>query len=90
MLRYNFRKTAWEGFVEKSSGELSQLLPPVELADILQARDRLERLNVTIWGVVDEYVPMTKICPHSKRWWTLDLMQTRKMVKQMARASARV
>jgi hypothetical protein len=88
--RYNFRKAEWEGFVKKLTEELSRLPPPAEIFDVPQAEYRLERLNATIGGVVDEFVPMTKICPHSKRWWTKDLTKTRRIVKQLARASARV
>src|SRR3981189_1501370 len=63
----------WAGPYSTRNNDCIGWLPPVEITDIPQAEYRLERLNATIGGVVDEFILMMTICPHSKQWWTKDL-----------------
>jgi hypothetical protein len=66
--RYNFRKADWQKFAEKLTESLSLLPAPTEITDRQQASDRLAALDKEIWRAVEEYVPETTLCPHSKRW----------------------
>jgi hypothetical protein len=58
--------------------------------DIPQAEDRLSKVDTMIWRTIRHCVKTSNPCPHSKRWWTPELTATRRLVKQLGRASLRV
>jgi hypothetical protein len=82
-----FRKTDWEAFVKSLSDKLSALPRPTEITDIATAKAKLAEIDEAINGSIVDHVPLSKPCPHLKRWWTRELTEMCKKVKRLGCAS---
>ncbi|KAJ6457679.1 hypothetical protein C8R45DRAFT_844168 [Mycena sanguinolenta] len=87
--RWNWRSTSWEDFGEMLAKELET----VEDADGYTSMEEVEvaigELDAALWRCVAEHVPVSKVSPHSKRWWTSELSKNKKEKEKLTRQSYR-
>ncbi|KAJ7083396.1 hypothetical protein B0H15DRAFT_746523, partial [Mycena belliarum] len=77
--RRNWRATDWKEFRELLGKEL-EAEPLVDgYASEAEVLAGLARLDEIIDRCVEKLVPLSKPCPHSKRWWTAELTEQRKV-----------
>ena len=81
---FNYAKTNWEDFSSKLIKELSR---PALQTRTLQTRASIdsfaEQLVDALIKAVEETTPLTKPSPHSKRWWSKELIQTRRKANRL-------
>ncbi|KAG1793280.1 uncharacterized protein HD556DRAFT_1215094, partial [Suillus plorans] len=70
--RRNWRDTDWEKFNKRLSTLLSPI-PPQPLASNEEFQNLAKHVTKAITTTMEELVPHTKPCPHSKHWWTKSL-----------------
>ncbi|KAF8998477.1 hypothetical protein BDZ89DRAFT_887255, partial [Hymenopellis radicata] len=87
--RRNFRTVDWAKFRKTLGDRLDTLPSPRELQTKEALYAALENLNRAIDETVQDHVPMTTPCPHSKRWFNTELRDLRKTMKRAARKSFR-
>jgi len=74
----NFREVDWEEFKIALEWRLANLLPPERITNQPQLDTTCEELTAMIQSIIFEQVPITKITPKSKHWWTKELTMLRK------------
>ncbi|KAJ7173835.1 hypothetical protein C8R46DRAFT_822620, partial [Mycena filopes] len=85
--RTNWRATDWEEVNKALAGELGE---DVEgYASVGEIEGALERLDIAIWKAVKVHTPVSKVVPHSKRWWTPELSVFRKARDKLSNLSRR-
>jgi hypothetical protein len=84
--RRNWRVVDWEAFNDHLSGLLHQH-PPLPLASEDEFQSAACLLTKAIMDTIEQCVPHSKPCPHSKRWWTHNLLQLCGQVKRLSRLS---
>lgn len=85
----NFRNVDWIIFNEVLLGKMSDVGDPEEINSSDDLRRRVTDIYQAITAVIEEHVPVTKLCPWTKRWWTKDLEKGRKKVRRLARNAYR-
>ncbi|KAG2036496.1 hypothetical protein BDR03DRAFT_865928 [Suillus americanus] len=84
--RQNWRETNWVEFNE----HLSDLLtphPPLPLASEEEFQQSAKCITQAIISTMEVKVPYSRPCPHSKRWWTHELMDLCHQVNDLSRVS---
>lgn len=82
----NFREVDWQAF----NNHLVDLLAKVQLRDpqsIEEFDSMWEDFEGAIQDTISLHVPMTSVCPYTKRWWSRELAQMRSNVKHLARSA---
>ena len=90
--RPDFHKVVWPEYRELLSKNLAQLVDPRRaptISSIADFDDRLSALNRAIADTNTAKVPESKPSPRSKRWWTPELSEQRKMVLRLGRKAHR-
>jgi ribonuclease HI/exonuclease III len=85
--RLDFRSVDWEEFEEALEEKLQKLPPPEEIETHEQFNRVLNRFESTMRDVIADKVPTSKPSPYSKRWWTNELTEERKRMKNLAKKS---
>ncbi|KAL1737829.1 hypothetical protein HDZ31DRAFT_18732, partial [Schizophyllum fasciatum] len=85
----NFRETDWEDFESELSSRLRLLGEPQELTSVDQFHRVLDGLTSAIQGTIEKVVPLSKPCPHSRRWWTKELTEMSKKLNRLAEVAHR-
>lgn len=83
----NFREVDWEEFGKSLEQNLAKTQPAVRIQTQRQLDKCCESLTKAIQETIEEQVPITRITPKSKRWWTKELMQLRKQAGKLGRQS---
>lgn len=83
----NFRMTDWHAFREELAIKLEDLPEPTELRTKAEFQDAVEALTRALQEAIAEKVPMSKPCPHSRRWWNKDLDDLRRKKSQISNES---
>jgi hypothetical protein len=83
--RCNFRMTTWSEFVETLKENLTNIPPLTEINNIEEFDDRLNSLNEAVQITLKKHIKLTKPSPYLKRWWTMELMNTKRKTRQLAR-----
>jgi hypothetical protein len=60
------------------------------LQDLAQINARVAEIEERIWQAVENSVPVIRVSPYSKHWWTESLTELRKEVRRLARQSYRI
>ncbi|KAH9955355.1 hypothetical protein BC827DRAFT_1099873, partial [Russula dissimulans] len=83
----NFREVNWDEFREGLSTQLRMLRQP----ERIQSQQELDlccgELTEAIQRMISDEVPVTKLTPRTKRWWTKELTQLRKAANKLGRFS---
>jgi hypothetical protein len=82
--RRNWRDVDWKKFNKDLNTSLAPL-PPLPLASAEEFQAMARHLTQAITVTMENVVPHSKPCPHSKRWWTRDLSNLRQQVNQLSR-----
>ncbi|KAJ7921816.1 hypothetical protein B0H13DRAFT_1508844, partial [Mycena leptocephala] len=87
--RWNWRGADWEELVKMLAAELEQAGLAEGYASAEEVEAAIAELDETVWRCVKEHVPLSKISPHSKRWWTPELSALRKEKEKLSWKSHR-
>src|ERR1700723_4440396 len=79
--------TDWKVFNEELAARLVDIPLPAALTTELEFQDAVNNLTSTLQDVIRTTVPMTKPCPHSKRWWNKDLSDIKKAKNKLSSVS---
>ena len=78
--RYNYKKVDWKAYREALENNLTELA--TLLSDPIETTRAIETATDLLFEAIDkttrEVVPLIKITPHTKRWWTKELTLLRK------------
>jgi hypothetical protein len=74
-------------FNERLEQELTKFGPPRTIATEDQFHETIIGLTKAIRDTIEEKFPTNKPCPHSKRWWNLDLKTMKKHVGKLSDVS---
>ena len=83
----NYRDVIWEEFEESLENRLAQLPPPSPIATEEEFQRTAKSLDSILREVVDEHVPSSKPCPHTRRWWSKELTDLKKKTNRLSRQS---
>ena len=85
----NYREVDWEAF-RKELGKVLDNTQPAERIDNQRQLDRsCGNLTKAIQNVIQTQVPVAKISPKTKRWWTKELTQLRRHAEKLGRQAYR-
>ncbi|KAJ7812055.1 hypothetical protein B0H13DRAFT_1497125, partial [Mycena leptocephala] len=87
--RLNWRTTDWEEFGKMLAAELEAVGEVDGYAGVGEVEEGIAALDAILWRCVGEHVSVSKISPHSKRWWTGELAEAKKAKEKLARKSYR-
>ncbi|KAJ7082809.1 hypothetical protein C8R43DRAFT_835832, partial [Mycena crocata] len=87
--RWNWRGGKWKEFGEMLEAELEAVGEVDGYASVEEVLAGIEELDAAVWRCVREHIPLAKVCPHSKRWWTPELSEARKVKQRLALKSYR-
>ncbi|KAJ7213553.1 hypothetical protein GGX14DRAFT_303270, partial [Mycena pura] len=85
----NWRGADWVELNKMLEEELGKEPLVDGYASEAEVLDGIARLDATIDRCVEKFVPLSKPCPHSKRWWKKDLMEMKKTRNALALKSFR-
>ncbi len=88
-LRQNYSKTNWQKFEQKIKYQLQKTPPPAEITGKQELTVYPETLTNAILETVEEHVPLMKLYPNRKRWWTSELSTVRKRINKLNRNAHR-
>jgi len=83
----NFREVDWEEFRIALEQRLANLPPLERITNQPQLDTTCKELTAMIQSIVFEQVPITKITPKSKHWWTKELTMLQKQANKLGRKS---
>ena len=83
----NFRDADWESFRKELSVQLAELPPPTPIKNQRQMDRCCGDLTKAIQRTIDSRIPVSTITPKSKRWWTKELTQLRRLANKLGRQS---
>ena len=84
--RPNFRMADWPKFIEAFAERAAEILT-MEILTIEDFNRRLEALDKAVTDTIKEHVPMAKLSPFTKCWWTADLAIAKKATHKLSRKS---
>lgn len=82
----NFRMTDWDNFGKELEQGLEGLVMG-EVTTVEEFDERLRALEEVVARTVAKLVPMMRLSPYTKRWWTTDLGVQKKAMRHKARRS---
>ena len=71
----NFKGVDWEEFNIKLSALLSDIPTPMPIMSEEQFQRAISDLLNALQRTIEENVPLSKPCPHAKRWWNRELTE---------------
>jgi ribonuclease HI len=83
----NFREVDWADFGKTLEENLTELQPATQIVNQEQLERCCGELTNAIQKTIKAKVPVTKITSNSKRWWTRELTQLRKLTGKLGRQS---
>ena len=88
-ISYNYRTTDWAAF----RVQLTLNLEMIPLPNIIENNEELQQaannLTDAIQRTIKEQVPVSKPCPHSKRWWNSELRDLKRKLNRLSRETMR-
>jgi hypothetical protein len=87
--RWNWRAADWEELEKMLVVELEMLGVDEGYASTEEVEEAITKLDEVIWRCVRKHVPLSKISPHSKRWWTPELSAFHEEKQRLSRRSYR-
>lgn len=83
----NHREVIWEEFDDYLKDHLAQLPPLAPIVTEVDFQRVTKNLDQVLRDVVEVHVPRSRPCPHSRRWWTKELMELKKKANTLSRQS---
>ncbi|KAJ6568289.1 hypothetical protein DFH09DRAFT_803811, partial [Mycena vulgaris] len=83
--RRNWRAGDWEGMREMLEDELKGEPEVRGYASVEDVLGGIARLDVVVLRCVDKHIPLSKLSPHSKRWWKKEYGVMKKGKEKLAR-----
>jgi len=83
----NFRQVDGEEFRSALEMWIANLLPPERITNQHQLDSTCKELTTVIQSIIYKQVPVTKITPKSKHWWTKELTTLQKQANKLGRKS---
>ncbi|KAJ3823756.1 hypothetical protein F5880DRAFT_1453237, partial [Lentinula raphanica] len=83
-MRWNWAKTDWDKFKERTQEELEKGEPPKELHNIAEFNEALKTFDDMFIRLRDELVPKAKPSPYQRRWWNQHLTEMKKRMGNLA------
>jgi hypothetical protein len=87
--RPSYKETEWNDFRESLKAELGQIPDPETYNNIDELRQAIKHIDKAINNCMEKHVPLSKLCPALKRWWSGELAEARKGVTKLGRMSYR-
>jgi len=84
---HNFREVDWDKFCKELSTQLDKLLLPTPIVNQRQLDTACDNLTTAIQRTIIKQVLVLIILPKSKRWWTKELTQLRRLANKLGRQS---
>ena len=84
--KHNFKLTDWEEFRKSLRGNLEGI-EDTEITSEEQFYTRIEQVDGAIKSAIQEHVPLTKLSPYTKRWWSKKLADLKKAKEKLSRGS---
>jgi ribonuclease HI len=81
--RRNFRLTDWPEFLKTLNEKLANIPIPIEITDINNFNQRLDTFSRALQDTIEKHVKLTTPSPYSKRWWSSDLANAKKLMQQL-------
>ncbi|KAL1679901.1 hypothetical protein EV122DRAFT_194388, partial [Schizophyllum commune] len=85
----NFRQTDWEKWDDTLSDNLKAFEQAAEIRETGTFHRVQEGLTRIIQDTISQVVPLSKPCPHSRRWWNDDLNKMDKQLNRLANLAYR-
>jgi len=85
--RPNFRLANWNELMKILKQNLANIPPPTEIDSIEEFDTKLKALNDAIRNAIGKTIKLTKPSPYAKRWWTMELTDAKKKMRQMGAKS---
>ena len=85
----NFRTADWKAFREELAQQLTRIPEPSMLHDDAQFQDAVADLTEAIQATIEAVVPLSKLAPHSRRWWNDELSGLKKCLNKLNNKSYR-
>ncbi|KAK7017263.1 hypothetical protein R3P38DRAFT_2381409, partial [Favolaschia claudopus] len=82
--RRDWRAADWEEFRKMLRRELEGVAEVEGYASVEEVENGIRELDAAIQRCVEEHVPLRKVSPHSKRWWTAELTERKKVRDRLA------
>lgn len=76
--KFNYRSMDWEEFRKSLENNLAEMLVVEEITSEEDLYDHIAKLNSAIKATFKDQVPLNKLSPYGKRWWTKDLSSMKK------------
>ncbi|KDQ51476.1 hypothetical protein JAAARDRAFT_95126, partial [Jaapia argillacea MUCL 33604] len=86
-LRRNFRETDWREFRKMLATKLTAVHWLEEIETKEELKHQAQYLESAIVETIEAHIPMAKICPFSKCWWSKHLTAMRREMKKLGRRS---
>ena len=83
----NYREADWEGVRKELSTQLAKLPPATQITNQGQMDESCKNLTKAIQRAIAAEIPMSNPTPKSKRWWTKELTQLRRLSNKLGRQS---
>src|SRR3981189_178279 len=80
----NFRMTDWKDFKEELAIRLTDIPLPTSLTTEDKFQAAVNNLTSTLQDVIRTTVPVSRPCPHSKRWWSKELLDLKKRKNKLS------
>ena len=87
--KFNYKLTDWPTFNKTLENNLEDIHVVEELTSEEECLKQITKLDTAIKGAIKEHVPVIKLSPYMKRWWTRDLTIMKRQKKRLARGSYR-
>ena len=81
---YNWHQVEWTRFRNRLREKTRQFSEPM-LENPLHIDEVVTRFTIMMQQIVQEQVPIKRICHFSKEWWTPEIKQLRSMMRRPAR-----
>ena len=89
VLTRNFRTADWESFVEGLQENLVKIPLPTNLESEEEVQKAVKDLTSVLQQTIEDRIPVSKPCPHSKRWWNSELQALKKKLNKLSKESLR-
>jgi hypothetical protein len=80
----NFRMTDWKIFNEELEARLVDIPLPATLKTEAEFQDAVTNLMSTLQDIIRTTILVSKLCPHSKRWWSKELSDLKKAKNKLS------
>ena len=88
-LTRNFRTADWESFDEGLQENLVTIPLPAPLETEEEVQRAVRDLTSALQKTIEDRIPVSKPCPHSKRWWNGELQALKKRINKLSRETMR-